>query len=112
MNILLTAARRADIGSDVSELNNFDQTFSDRYIKNSVWVQGEKHPDAHRYHLFFLNVEDEKVPDLVSAFKDKAWCRVIGKADDEYNMVEEPLFSRKTNVSADVKQRNWDFIPR
>lgn len=121
MRILLnTALKFFPAGEEAVaiRLDEFDPTFSRRYLMPEKSLRGEGHYESDKYHIFYLEGADEKVAPLLAYLKTCSWCRVVGAADESYCLKGEPLYQSDSfqahfkTVPRNIRVRPEGFTPR
>jgi hypothetical protein len=123
MRLLLCADLR--IGGEEEffrAVDRFDNTFSSRYFRplgnlETLCLVSEKHWEADKYHIFYLEVEDEKSEEFVKVCKSQLGesLNVIAPVENTYDISGEPLFKTDkfgwTNIPRNLKYRGERFSP-
>ncbi len=102
----------------MSQMNEFDDTFINRYFRTigaskKKMLAGEDHWEGDKYEIFYLNSTDtnslkEKLEK--SNFKDD--INVIAEVDETYVMTGEPFYNKWPYLPENLKKRGDSFVPR
>ena len=107
------------------QFNKFDNTFACRYlvyklgnaVLDEAMLEDEKHWESDKYGIFYVDVEDAKVDELVQNLDQQEWCYMVLPVDQEFNQIADPYFNKyfskfKDYLPSNITEQGPLFKPR